>query len=50
MRYRNIYILLGIILILLSPLTAVAGGDTGMYLGAGVGRMDVNDKVSNGED
>ena len=50
MYCRNISILLGLILLSLSPLTAFAGGETGFYLGAGVGRMDVNDKVSNGDD
>ena len=50
MRCRNISILLGIILISLSPLTAFAGGETGFYVGVGVGRMDVNDTVSTGDD
>ena len=50
MRCRKIFILLGMILISLSPLTAFAGGETGFYLGAGVGRMDVDDKVSNGDE
>jgi outer membrane immunogenic protein len=50
MRCRNIFILLGTILISWSPPTAFAGGETGFYLGAGVGRMDINDKVSSGFD
>ena len=50
MRCRNISVLLGIILISLAPSLAFAGGESGVYLGAGVGRMDVNDTVSGGDD
>ena len=50
MHFRKITVLLGITLFLCSPLTAFAGGKTGFYLGAGVGRMDVKDTVSTGDD
>ena len=50
MRCRNISVLLGIILISLAPSLAFAGGESGVYLGVGVGRMDVNDTVGGGDD
>ena len=46
MLIRKISAIIGITLILWLPLTALAGGETGFYLEAGVGRMDVNDTVS----
>ncbi len=45
MHFRKISVLIGIILILWSPLTALAGSKTGLYLGAGVGRVDVKESA-----
>ena len=50
MHFRKNMVLVGVILIFLSPLTAFAGSKSGVYLGAGVGRVDVTDKVSTGGD
>jgi len=50
MHFRKITVLLGITLFLFSPLTTFAGGETGFYLGAGVGQMDVNDTAGGGDD
>lgn len=50
MYFRKITVLLGFTLFLFSPLTTFAGGETGFYLGAGVGRMDVKDTVNTGDD
>ena len=50
MHFRKLLVLLGITLFLCPPLTALAGGETGFYLGAGVGRMDVKDTIRTGED
>ena len=50
MHCRKIVVLLGITLLLGSPLTALAGSKTGLYLGAGVGRMDVKNTVDTGDD
>lgn len=47
---RTFKILICVTLLLGSPLTAFAGSKTGFYLGAGVGRMDVKDTVSTGDD
>lgn len=50
MHYRKKTVLMIISLLLCFPITALAGGKTGFYLGAGVGRMDVKDTVSDGDD
>jgi len=50
MHFRIISVLIGITLFLWLPLTALAGGKTGFYLGAGVGRMDVKDTTSTDDD
>jgi len=47
---RRITILICVTLFLGSPLTALAGSKTGLYLGAGVGRMDVRDTADSGDD
>jgi hypothetical protein len=50
MHFRKISVLIGVTLLLWSPLTALAGSKTGIYLGAGVGRMDVKDTVNTDDD